>query len=86
MGKPDKDLGISPEKRLPETLNSCRFGRFRPEIEPENRFSSSRSVRRWVKPLTDTGTSPEKLLYDRSRRYSRKRVGIDGGNWPEKSL
>ena len=75
---------ISPEKRSPETLKSCRFGRFRPKIGPENRFSSSRSVRRWVKPLTDTGTSPGKLLYNRSRRYSQKRVGIDIGNSPEK--
>ena len=56
MGKPDKDLSISLEKWLPETLKSYRFGRFRPKIELENRFSLRRSIRRWVKPLTNTGT------------------------------
>ena len=45
-GKPDKDLGISPEKLLPEMLKSWRFGRFIPEMEPENRFSSRRRVNR----------------------------------------
>ncbi len=45
-GKPDKDFGISSEKWLPETLKSWRFWRFKPEMEPVNRFSLSRRVRR----------------------------------------
>ena len=49
-------------------VEACRFRRFRWEIEPENRFSSSRSVRRWVKLLADTGTSPKKIMYDKTRR------------------
>ena len=67
-GKFDKDLGISPERRLPETLNSWRPGRFTSGMWPENLLPSRRRVRRWVKWLTVAGISPEKLLLDRSRR------------------
>lgn len=45
-GKFDRVLGISPESLLPEILNSCRFGRSRPEIGPVNEFPSRRRVRR----------------------------------------
>lgn len=61
-GKPESDLGISPERRLPETLKSCRLGMFRVGMLPENRFSSRRRVRMRVKWLTVAGISPERLL------------------------
>ncbi|KAM0961316.1 hypothetical protein ACFX13_021030 [Malus domestica] len=61
-GKIEKDLGISPVRRFADTLRSCRFGRLRPDSEPEKRFASSRRVRRWVKWLTVEGISPDKLL------------------------
>lgn len=85
-GKPDSDFGISPERRFPETLRSCRPGRFTSGMRPENRLSSRRRVRRWVRRLTVAGISPEKLLCDRSRRYRRKSDVTDAGNSPENSL
>lgn len=48
-GKLDNGLGISPERRLPETLNSWRSGRLKSGMWPENLFPSRRRVRRWVK-------------------------------------
>jgi len=60
--KPDNVFGISPEKQLPETLKSCKPGRFSSGMTPENLFSSRRRVRRWVKRLTIAGISPVKLL------------------------
>lgn len=63
FGNPERDLGICPASLLPEMLKSCMvLGRFRPDIDPENPFSSRRRVRRWVKRLTSGGIAPEKLL------------------------
>ena len=67
-GNFDKDLGISPEKRLLETLNSWSSGRFKSGMWPENLLPSRRRVKRWVKWPTFAGISPEKLLLERSRR------------------
>ncbi|KAM1255812.1 hypothetical protein ACFX2G_030607 [Malus domestica] len=61
-GKIEKDLDISPVRRFADTLRSCRFGRFRPDIELEKWFGPSQSVRRWVKWLTIEGISLDKLL------------------------
>lgn len=36
LGKPDKVFGISPERRLPETLKSCNAGRLMLGMLPEN--------------------------------------------------
>ena len=61
-GNVERVFGISPAKRFPETLKSCRFGRFKPVMVPENRFSSRRRVRMCANWLTVAGISPDKLL------------------------
>lgn len=43
-GKPENEPGSSPVSPLPETLKSCKFGKFMPEMEPEKEFCSRRSV------------------------------------------
>ncbi|KAM1350555.1 hypothetical protein ACFX2F_004497 [Malus domestica] len=40
-GKIEKDLGISPIRLFADTLRSCRFGKFRPDIKLEKRFDPS---------------------------------------------
>lgn len=67
-GKPENEPDSSPVSLFPETLKSCKFGKFMPEMEPEKEFSSSRSVSKCVSRFTAGGMPPEKLLYDRSRR------------------
>ena len=61
-GNAERVFGISPARRFPETLKSCRFGRFKPVMLPENRFSSRRRVRICAKWLTVSGIWPDKLL------------------------
>lgn len=67
-GNVDKGFGISPESLLPETLKSWRVGRLTAGMLPEKLFPSRRRVSRWVRWLSVAGISPEKLLWDRSRR------------------
>lgn len=45
-GKPERYSGIRPDKRLPETLRFCKFGRFNSGMCPLKRLPSRRRVRR----------------------------------------
>jgi hypothetical protein len=78
--------GIEPVKRLDERFSSWSRGRERPEIDPVSRFESSRSVRSRVSWFREAGNEPERLLCERSSRYSRCRDDIVGGIRPDKLL
>ncbi|KAL2545286.1 Uncharacterized protein Fot_14519 [Forsythia ovata] len=67
-GNLDSELGISPASALPETLKSCKLGKLKPEIEPENLFPSNLKVSKCVKWFRLKGIIPKRLFYDRSNR------------------
>lgn len=67
-GKPENEPGTTPVSLFPDTLKSCKLGKFRLEMVPANEFLSSFNVSKCVRRFTVSGIPPEKLLYDRSRR------------------
>lgn len=85
-GKPERGPGISPVNKFPDALKSCKFGRFKSEIEPANEFSSIRNVSKCVNRFKTSGILPEKLLCDTSRRYSFDSEDNVAGKLPEKRL